>query len=156
MSMQALVLNRHNGPLELTSLSRPTPSAGEVLVRIVASGLNPLDLKIRAGAAAHARHPFAAGAGHRPGGRRRHGRAGRHRVQGRGRSVWDDRWRRRHPGVACVVRGGGFQAACAQTLQSVHARSRCTAACLHHVVSRHCRPGALAGGTDGAGAGRRG
>jgi NADPH2:quinone reductase len=58
MPMQALVLNRHNGPLELTSLPQPTPSAGEVLVRIGASGLNPLDLKIRAGAAAHARHPL--------------------------------------------------------------------------------------------------
>src|ERR1700746_3888109 len=32
----------------------------EVLVRIAASGVNPLDTKIRAGAAAHARHPFPA------------------------------------------------------------------------------------------------
>lgn len=48
-SMQALVLNRYNGPLELTDLSRPVPAAGRVLVRIAASGLNPLDTKIRAG-----------------------------------------------------------------------------------------------------------
>ena len=57
-SMQALVLNRYNGPLELTDLSRPVPSAGQVLVRIAASGLNPLDAKIRAGSAEHAKHPL--------------------------------------------------------------------------------------------------
>jgi NADPH:quinone reductase len=58
MSMQALVLNRYNGPLELSRIPQPQASAGEVLVRIAASGLNPLDTKIRAGAAAHARHPL--------------------------------------------------------------------------------------------------
>lgn len=58
MSMQALVLNRYNGPLELTSLTRPEPARGEVLVRIAASGLNPLDTKIRAGSAGHAKHPL--------------------------------------------------------------------------------------------------
>ncbi|MFM0013202.1 zinc-dependent alcohol dehydrogenase family protein [Paraburkholderia sediminicola] len=60
MSMQALVLKRHNGPLELTELPRPEPARGEVLVRIAASGLNPLDTKIRAGAAGHAKHPLPA------------------------------------------------------------------------------------------------
>lgn len=58
MSMQALVLNHYNGPLELKELSRPQPSQGQVLVRIAASGLNPLDTKIRAGSAAHAKHPL--------------------------------------------------------------------------------------------------
>jgi NADPH2:quinone reductase len=57
-TMQALVLTRYNGPLELTGLPRPAPAAAQVLVRIAASGLNPLDTKIRAGAAAHARHPL--------------------------------------------------------------------------------------------------
>jgi NADPH2:quinone reductase len=57
MTMQALVLKQFNGPLELSTLARPQALAGEVLVRIHASGLNPLDTKIRAGAAAHARHP---------------------------------------------------------------------------------------------------
>ncbi|MER8786243.1 alcohol dehydrogenase catalytic domain-containing protein, partial [Mesorhizobium sp. M1006] len=33
---------------------------GEVLVRVRASGVNPLDTKIRAGAAAHAKHPLPA------------------------------------------------------------------------------------------------
>jgi NADPH2:quinone reductase len=58
MSMQALVLNRYNGPLEVTTLPRPEPGPGQVLVRIAASGLNPLDTKIRAGRAAHAKHPL--------------------------------------------------------------------------------------------------
>lgn len=54
--MQALILNRYNGPLELSEAPRPKPSAGQVLVRIAASGLNPLDTKIRSGNAAHAKH----------------------------------------------------------------------------------------------------
>ena len=58
MSMYALVLNRYNGSLELTEISQPHPSQGQVLVRIAASGLNPLDTKIRAGSAAHAMHPL--------------------------------------------------------------------------------------------------
>ena len=38
-----------------------SPSAGQVLVRInKASGVNPLDTKIHAGEAAHARHPLPA------------------------------------------------------------------------------------------------
>ncbi|KVD85841.1 hypothetical protein WI90_26305 [Burkholderia ubonensis] len=52
MTMQALVLNRYNGPLELTEISMPEPAHGQVRVRIAASGLNPLDTKIRAGSAA--------------------------------------------------------------------------------------------------------
>ncbi|MFM0146193.1 zinc-dependent alcohol dehydrogenase family protein [Paraburkholderia sp. RL18-085-BIA-A] len=58
MSMHALILNRYNGPLEYSTLPCPEPAAGQVLVRIAASGLNPLDTKIRAGAAAHAKHPL--------------------------------------------------------------------------------------------------
>jgi NADPH:quinone reductase len=56
--MQALVLHRHNGPLELADIARPAPRKGEVLVKVAACGLNPLDLKIRAGAADHAKHPL--------------------------------------------------------------------------------------------------
>src|SRR5262249_6683824 len=47
-------------PFRLASVGRPAPKAGEVLVRIKASGVNPLDTKIRAGQAAHARHPLPA------------------------------------------------------------------------------------------------
>ena len=53
-TMKALVLEEIGGVLELRELPRPEAGAGEVLVRIAASGVNPLDTKIRAGAAAHA------------------------------------------------------------------------------------------------------
>jgi NADPH:quinone reductase-like Zn-dependent oxidoreductase len=58
--MQAVILDGAKGTFRLTSIARPKPAAREVLVRIKASGVNPLDTKIRAGAAAHARHPFPA------------------------------------------------------------------------------------------------
>lgn len=55
--MRALILDSYSQPLRLASIPRPTPGAGQVLVRIVASGTNPLDVKIMRGAAPHARHP---------------------------------------------------------------------------------------------------
>ncbi len=58
VEMHALILNRYNGPLELSEVPRPKPAAGELLVRIAACGLNPLDTKIRAGNAEHAKHPL--------------------------------------------------------------------------------------------------
>jgi NADPH:quinone reductase-like Zn-dependent oxidoreductase len=59
-TMQAAVLEGPNRPFKVTSVPRPKPAPGEVLVRIKASGVNPLDTKIRAGEAAHARHPLPA------------------------------------------------------------------------------------------------
>lgn len=59
-SMRALVVHAAGGALEDLQLRRPTAGIGEVLVRIHASGVNPLDTKIRAGEAAHAHHPFPA------------------------------------------------------------------------------------------------
>jgi NADPH2:quinone reductase len=59
-TMKALVVEAANAPFRLVELRRPVPGPREVLVRIEASGVNPLDTKIRAGAAAHARHPFPA------------------------------------------------------------------------------------------------
>ncbi|NBM15262.1 zinc-dependent alcohol dehydrogenase family protein [Streptomyces sp. GC420] len=53
--MRAVVLEEFGGPLELREVPRPEPRKGQVLVRIHASGVNPLDTKIRAGRAAHAR-----------------------------------------------------------------------------------------------------
>jgi NADPH:quinone reductase-like Zn-dependent oxidoreductase len=47
-------------PLQLTRIAMPKPAAGEVLVRIAAAAVNPLDLKILAGEAAHARQPLPA------------------------------------------------------------------------------------------------
>jgi len=58
--MQALVVERANGPFVMTRMPSPTLGAHQVLVRVLASGVNPLDTKIRAGNAAHARVAFPA------------------------------------------------------------------------------------------------
>jgi NADPH:quinone reductase len=59
-TMHAAVLDAPNAPFRLVDVARPTPRSGEVLVRIKASGVNPLDLKIRAGQAPHARQALPA------------------------------------------------------------------------------------------------
>ncbi|MCC5633253.1 NAD(P)-dependent alcohol dehydrogenase [Nostoc sphaeroides CHAB 2801] len=50
-TMQAVVINRYGGTevLELTSFPIPKPKLGEILVRIHAASINPLDYKIRSG-----------------------------------------------------------------------------------------------------------
>jgi len=58
--MKALILDVAGARFRLAELARPEAAAGQVLVRIHASGVNPLDIKIRAGQAAHARHPLPA------------------------------------------------------------------------------------------------
>ena len=58
--MQAAILDGAKQPFRVASVDRPTAKSGQVLVRIAASGVNPLDTKIRAGQAAHARHPLPA------------------------------------------------------------------------------------------------
>lgn len=60
LHMRALMVDSANAPLRLASIQRPVPGAGQVLVRIAASGVNPLDGKIRSGQAAHARQPLPA------------------------------------------------------------------------------------------------
>lgn len=49
--MRAIAIERFGGPETLTLMDVPTPepAAGEVLIRIVASGINPVDWKIREG-----------------------------------------------------------------------------------------------------------
>jgi len=59
-TMQAAIVETVDGPFVLKEIPRPVPGKGEVLVRVHASGINPLDLKIRAGKADHARHPLPA------------------------------------------------------------------------------------------------
>lgn len=59
-SMQALQITEANGSFKLTEQAIPQPGVGQVLVKVAASGINPLDLKIRAGQAAHAKQPFPA------------------------------------------------------------------------------------------------
>ncbi|MDB5928894.1 MAG: putative zinc-type alcohol dehydrogenase [Polaromonas sp.] len=58
--MKAAVLESHGAPFKLATVAKPIAAAGQVLVRIKASGVNPLDTKIRSGNAAHARHPLPA------------------------------------------------------------------------------------------------
>lgn len=50
--MRAFVLTRYGGPdaLELRDVPEPQPGPGEVRIRVVAAGLNPVDYKIRQGA----------------------------------------------------------------------------------------------------------
>jgi NADPH:quinone reductase len=58
--MKAALVEIKDGPFLVMDVARPQASEGQVLVRVRASGVNPLDTKIRAGAAAHARHPLPA------------------------------------------------------------------------------------------------
>lgn len=58
--MKAMIVENAEGPFVPTDLPKPIPGTGEILVKIHASGVNPLDTKIWADAAAHARHPLPA------------------------------------------------------------------------------------------------
>jgi NADPH:quinone reductase-like Zn-dependent oxidoreductase len=58
--MQAAILETIDAPFRVAAMARPAAEAGQVLVRIAASGVNPLDLKIRSGEAPHARQPLPA------------------------------------------------------------------------------------------------
>jgi NADPH2:quinone reductase len=53
-TMRAMVVDDFtSGTFRLAEVERPEPKPGEVLIRIVASGVNPLDSKIRTGKAPH-------------------------------------------------------------------------------------------------------
>ena len=58
--MRAYIVERPDGEFRAVDLPRPIPAAGQVLVRVLASGVNPLDTKIRSGKAAHAQQPLPA------------------------------------------------------------------------------------------------
>ncbi|MFJ9541302.1 zinc-dependent alcohol dehydrogenase family protein [Streptomyces sp. NPDC101225] len=53
--MRAVVLEEFGAPMALKEIDKPVAGPGQVLVRIEASGVNPLDIKIAAGQAAHAK-----------------------------------------------------------------------------------------------------
>ena len=62
--MHAMVLSRFGGPelFEARDIERPTPGPGQLLVRLVASGTNPVDAKLRAdGSWAHLQPPVVLG-----------------------------------------------------------------------------------------------
>lgn len=54
-TMKAVVLKSFREPLVIEDVARPDAGPGQVLVRIAASGVNPLDTKVAAGTADHAR-----------------------------------------------------------------------------------------------------
>lgn len=60
MNVKAWQVETPGGAFREIALSFSSPEPQQVLVRIAASGVNPLDTKIRAGAAAHARQPLPA------------------------------------------------------------------------------------------------
>jgi NADPH:quinone reductase-like Zn-dependent oxidoreductase len=47
--MRAFVVNRYKGPVELVEVPEPVVGERDVLVRVEAAGLNPLDEKVRIG-----------------------------------------------------------------------------------------------------------
>jgi NADPH2:quinone reductase len=58
--MYAYIVDHPEGAFTQVDLPRPVPGAGQVLVRVHASGVNPLDIKIRAGKAGHANQSLPA------------------------------------------------------------------------------------------------
>ncbi|CAI8807263.1 zinc-dependent alcohol dehydrogenase family protein [Pseudomonas sp. IT-P294] len=59
-TMNAAVALRAGAALEIQQLPVPEIAAGQVLVKVIASGVNPLDTKISKGQGSHARQPLPA------------------------------------------------------------------------------------------------
>ncbi len=58
--MKAYVVESARGPFRSVETPTPQPASDQVLVKICASGVNPLDTKIRAGEGGHAKQPLPA------------------------------------------------------------------------------------------------
>jgi NADPH2:quinone reductase len=59
-TMHAALLEAHGTPFRVATVARPVPEPGQVLVRVASSGVNPLDTKIQAGTAEHAKQKLPA------------------------------------------------------------------------------------------------
>ena len=135
----------------------PSPAAARCWWRSRPARVNPLDTKIRAGAAAHAKHPLPGDPRH---GSRRHGARRSARVSSAfgsaTRSTDSTGGVGRAAGVAGGVRGGRCRPGRAQASQPLDARGRGVAADHDHRLGRPRRPRAHARRAEGAGARRRG
>jgi len=60
MGQKAWIVDKPGGDFRAVESPSSKPAPNQVLVRIAASGVNPLDTKIRAGKAAHAKQPLPA------------------------------------------------------------------------------------------------
>ena len=60
MKQKVWLVDQPGGSFREVYLDRPPLAKNQVLVNICASGVNPLDTKIRAGKASHAKHPLPA------------------------------------------------------------------------------------------------
>jgi NADPH:quinone reductase-like Zn-dependent oxidoreductase len=58
--MKAYIVETPDGPFREIDIATPVPAPGQVLIKIAASGVNPLDTKIRAGQGGHAKQPLPA------------------------------------------------------------------------------------------------
>ena len=58
--MKAAILDHTNASLRIAEIDKPMPRPGDLLVRLAAAALNPLDGKIREGAAPHAKQTLPA------------------------------------------------------------------------------------------------
>jgi NADPH:quinone reductase-like Zn-dependent oxidoreductase len=58
--MKAMVLESYGAAFKLKELPVPAPGKGQVLVKIIASGINPLDIKIKSGSGKHAKQEVPA------------------------------------------------------------------------------------------------
>ena len=58
--MKAYIVETPNGPFRRIEVATPEPASDQILVKICASGVNPLDTKIRAGQGSHAKQTLPA------------------------------------------------------------------------------------------------